>query len=441
MKNVTLFDFQKTGSSWLTKKAESGSNSILADEMGLGKTLQVLSYLENMKKKSNIKVLIVSPSSLVFNWKSEIEKYTDFSTEVLLWGEREKKIKSEKDIFLTSYGTLVRDYNRYLKDINFTDSIFDEAQNYKNEWTKTYRAVKMVSSHSKRAVALTGTPIENSPDNLTSIMKATGVVGSLQSSVLRRTKDEVENQLNLPELKYHYIPVDLHDSSKKLYNSMIDRYWRLYFTHEGLENKIESLKMAHAPMPDGLVSKSNQLGIQLHGMRMQLVEVLDDPQLLQRHLKLDEVPKSSKTEVLKDLLDIKLSQGKKVIVFSQFVRMIDLLEDSLNKSGIKALTITGKKNAYDRVGTVEEFNSNAENSVLLVSLKSGNVGLNITGADTIVFYDSWWNPATENQAIGRAWRIGQKNTINTYKIFTKGTIEESIIKSQDRKKKYYNILK
>lgn len=442
LKNVTLFKYQQTGVDWLSELASSNMNGILADEMGLGKTLQVLGYLENRRTKvSKFKVLIAAPAALVLNWQSEIEKYTNFTTDLLLWGGRKETLKtSDADILLTSYGTLTRDKDMYSAGNPFTDIILDEAQNYKNDWTKLYKMVSLVTKDTQ-SFALTGTPIENSPENLYNIMKATHILGVQSKVVLRRTKEMVKDELNIPSMKFSLVPVDLHSSSEKLYNSMIGEYWKLYFTHDGMEAKINSARMNHQPLPEGYIESSNRLGIRLHGMRMQLVELLDEPALLQRHLKLEKIPSSSKTEALNAMIKIKHSQGGKVIIFSQFVRMIELLQKQLPEKGIKCLSITGHQNAYDRVKIANQFNDESDDTqVLLVSMKAGGTGLNITGASTIIFYDSWWNPAVEEQAIGRSYRIGQKRHINVYKLYTRDTIEESILKSQKRKEKYYTEL-
>ena len=440
LKNVKLFNYQEKGANWLDTLASNHTNGILADEMGLGKTLQVLKYLEMKNSNSKIKVLIAAPASLVFNWKSEIKKYTNFTTEFMLWGSRKEKLATSKaDIFLTSYGTLTRDRVLYEDGNPYTDIILDEAQNYKNDWTKLYKVVRMITKDTQ-AFALTGTPIENSPDNLDNIMKATNIVGPLNKIILRRTKKDVKAELSIPSINYNLVPVELHSSSEELYRRMIGEYWKLYFTHDGMEENIKNSYVTHTKIPASYIEASNRLGIKLHGMRMQLVELLDDPYLLQRHLKLPVVPSSSKILVLNSMLDIKHDQHKKVIVFSQFVRMIELLQKRLNKQGVKTLSITGHQSAYDRVKIANEFNDSDDIQVLLVSMKAGGSGLNITSANTIVFYDSWWNPAVEQQAIGRSYRIGQKQHLNVYKLYTKDTIEESIIKSQKRKETYYEEL-
>ncbi|WP_294705667.1 DEAD/DEAH box helicase [uncultured Fusobacterium sp.] len=416
-----LRNYQREGVIWLKTLKKLGLGGILADDMGLGKTLQTIAYLvlERKEKPS----IIVAPKSLIYNWKNEFEKFApNVSVKVCIGSkkEREKIIKEleNDEILITTYGTLKNDIDFYNRE--FSNIILDEAQAIKNILGKISNIIKTLKGETK--IALTGTPIENNILELWNIFDFSfpGYLGShtsfknrfmnnlknlreiISPFILRRTKKEVLKEL--PEKIEKDILIDLDDKQKKLYLGYQEKY------RKEVEN-----------------DKSDTIKIFSYITRLR--QLCNHPKLF-----LDDYSGgSSKLEVLVELLETAKENGHRVLLFSQFTEMLDIIKKGL-KDKFTILYLDGKTSAKNRIDLVERFN-NGEGDIFIISLKAGGSGLNLVGADTVIHFDPWWNPSVENQATDRAHRLGQKNSVTVYRLITKGTIEEKInlIKSEKSK--------
>lgn len=438
-----LREYQKRGFLWLKTLKHNGFGGVLADDMGLGKTLQVIAFLLSeyleAKEGEGKRTLIVCPASLVFNWKNEIEKFAPGLSVQLVIGTmaQRKQLLSqlnERSIVVTSYDLLKRDLEAY-EGLTFDYQIIDEAQYIKNHNTQVAKAVKAVEAGFK--VALTGTPIENKLSELWSIFDylMPGFLYSYQRFkeemeqpvtqendeaaimrlqkmihpfVLRRLKKEV--LVDLPDKIEENRTVQLGEEQQKLYNANVQK---LKILLDGQSDE----EFKHAK-------------IQIFSELTKLRQICCDPGLLYEDYKAG----SEKLEACMELVRNAVDGGHKVLIFSQFTSMLDILNQRLEKEGISYYTLTGATPKEKRAQMVAAFNQD-DTSVFCISLKAGGTGLNLTAADMVIHYDPWWNVAVQNQATDRAHRIGQMNVVNVYKLIAKDTIEENIIKIQDLKKK------
>lgn len=412
-----LREYQLHGVCWLNTLKKLGLGGILADDMGLGKTLQTIAYLAIEKRE--LPTLIVAPKSLVYNWKSEFQKFAPHLEVKMCIGtksERGSMIKNLKsgEVIITTYGVLKNDIELYGElpfEKGFANIIIDEAQNIKNMMGKTAAAIKEIRGETK--IALTGTPIENNILELWSIFDFAfpGYLGkhttfkkryldnlkSLKSVVgpfiLRRTKGEVLKEL--PDKIEQDVVVELDSAQKKVYLAYLERYKRELAT-------------------DG------QDAIKILGYLTRLRQICNHPKLFVEDYK----GSSAKVEALLEILEEAKSGGHRVLLFSQFTEMLALIKESLDGK-FDYLYLDGKTEAKERLNLVDRFNS-GEGDLFIISLKAGGSGLNLTEADTVIHFDPWWNPSVENQATDRAHRMGQKNVVNVFRLITKGTIEEKI---------------
>lgn len=432
-----LRDYQMTGVKWMLMIAHLGFGGILADEMGLGKSLQTIVYIKHrLKEDPKRKFLIVVPTSLVYNWQNEWEKFAPhIHYEVIheTKEKRQKKLEHLEDcqVVITSYGTLRNDIDFY-RDICFDTCLIDEAQSIKNVGSETTMAVKQVVANTK--FALTGTPIENSVLELWSIFDylMPGFLGDLPSFkeryqiknleesaealdelrslispfILRRRKCDVLK--DLPAKIENNVYVELSDEQKALYVQTLE------------ETK---LKIEEAVADSGF--QKNQFLIL--SLLMKLRQICIDPRLL-----FEGGCIGSKMETVIDLVSQIKENGHKILLFSQFPSALKLLIPKLEKKGISYAYLDGQTKSKERMRLVENFQKNDE-TVFLISLKAGGTGLNLTSADVVIHLDPWWNPQVENQATDRSHRIGQKNVVEVIKLITKGTIEERIVELQRRK--------
>ena len=400
-----------------------GFGGILADDMGLGKTLQAISFLST-KLTDNKNVLILAPSSLVYNWQEEFAKFTPYLDVAVVYGSkstRDSLIAEQHQVMITSYTAFRQDVEEYER-LSFDYLILDEAQVMKNDQTKIAQHLRKFEV--KNTFALSGTPIENHLGELWSIFQIVlpGLLPSkkeflkmptdlvsryIQPFIMRRKKEDVLQEL--PELTEVVYRNDLVNSQKAIYLAQLQQMQErvLHATDEELNrNKIEILS--------GL---------------MRLRQICDTPALFLESYQGD----SGKLDSLRELLEQIHSSNHRVLIFSQFRGMLDLIEQELHHLGMKAFKITGSTPAKERQEMTMAFNG-GEKDAFLISLKAGGVGLNLTGADTVILVDLWWNPAVEAQAIGRAHRIGQERKVEVYRMITRGTIEEKIQELQDNKK-------
>lgn len=420
-----LRHYQKVGYQWFKSLSTYHLGGILADDMGLGKTVQAIAYL--LSEPQDAPSLIVVPSSVVYNWKNECQKFApDLTVEVMVGSPEERQAKfpgaTGKNIWITSYATLRQDIEWY-EDIDFQHLIIDEAQYIKNHQTKTFKAVQRIRAHKR--FALSGTPIENSVAELWSIFQVIlpGFLPTrkkfLQLShekmsritkpfILRRLKEDVLQEL--PE-KIETITVsELTEEQKKLYVGYLQRLQQE--TSEALEEG----------------SFQNQRMKILAGLT-RLRQICCHPSLFLENYEGD----SGKLAQLLELIDTSLENKKRLLIFSQFTSMHELIITQLERQGIDYFYLHGQTPSEERVEMSERFNQ-GEKEIFLISLRAGGTGLNLTGADTVILYDLWWNPAVEDQAMGRAHRYGQKNVVQVIRLITEGTIEEKIYELQQKKR-------
>ena len=440
----TLRSYQKEGVYWLRFLERGNFSGILADEMGLGKTLQTLVWLQlerNNKTARNKPSLIVCPTSLVDNWGEEAEKFTPNMRVLRLHGTDRhnhwEKI-AETDLVITSYALLRRDLDRYLKH-EFAIAVLDEAQHIKNHTTQNAKAVKKIRAIHK--AGLTGTPIENSVTDLWSIMDF------LMPSYLGNHKTFRENyeqpisqggpEADLAQLKLRrkLNPFLLRRLKKEVAKDLPDKIQRV--AHCTLS---KDQHMVYKELLENAKRKINDM-VDSQGFnksRMQILKTLLQLRQTCCHLDLLKLPNlqskypSAKMDLFFELVDEALEARHRILVFSQFTSMLGILRSELEERGMKYCYLDGA--TKNRQSIVKEFNTDRTIPLFLISLKAGGSGLNLTGADMVIHYDPWWNPAVEDQATDRAHRIGQKNTVYSVKLITKNTVEEKVLAMQQRKK-------
>ena len=435
---ANLREYQQFGLNWLNFLHEFSFSGILADDMGLGKTVQTLAFLQLLKHRGELNKpsLIVMPTSLIGNWKNEITKFTPDLTFLELYGvDRAKAFKDieNHDLILTTYQLAQRDEEKY-KDKRFGYIILDEAQKIKNPKTKMAIAIK--SFHSEYKLALSGTPIENHLGELWSIFDflMRGFLDNLKlfksfyqnpieqehdlkrrallnkkiaPFILRRTKEEVVKEL--PPKTEIIKRAKFDKKQAKLYENI--RVTMEQKVREAIAGK--GLSRSHITILDAL---------------LKLRQVCCDPSLLKLE-SAKKVKESAKLEMFLELIED--LEGRKVLVFSQFTSMLTILEKAIKKRKISYTKLTGA--TRKREEAIAKFTKGDAN-IFLISLKAGGVGLNLVEADTVIHYDPWWNPAVENQATDRAYRIGQDKAVFVYKLIVENSIEEQIIKLQEKKK-------
>jgi len=418
-----LRDYQKKGIQWLQMLHHYGFGGILADDMGLGKTLQTIAFLSS-QVQADTSVLILAPSGLIYNWADEFQKFApDLDVAVVhgLKSHRESILAENHQIYVTSYATFRQDSEIY-RNLSFDFLFLDEAQVMKNAQTKIAQSLRRFVVPS--VFALSGTPIENHLGELWSIfqivlpgllpakkefmkLSTERVTQFIKPFVMRRKKEEVLTEL--PDLIEVVYKNELEDQQKAIYLAQLQQ----------MQERL------------GQVSDSefqrNRVEI-LTGL-MRLRQICDTPALFME----DYQGESGKLDSLRDLLVQIAEGGHRVLIFSQFRGMLDRIEQELPDLGLTSFKITGSTPSQERQEMTKAFNQ-GERDVFLISLKAGGVGLNLTGADTVILVDLWWNPAVESQAIGRAHRMGQEQAVEVYRLVTRGTIEEKIQELQEKKK-------
>jgi len=436
---ATVRPYQVDGVYWLERLRKMYLNGILADDMGLGKTLQAIIAIIQSQEKISLPSIVICPTSLLYNWQEEIKKFNFKSQVVVVDGipNQRKKIISDikdKDIVITSYSLIQKDIDLY-KDYLFSYAILDEAQHIKNRQTRNAKSVKMLNATHK--MILTGTPIENSLDELWSLFDylMPGFLSTYDRFTERYVKViGITHTKNLEYLKRKVTPFilrrmkedvlkDLPPVSEIVYHcKLVGQQLELYRSY-ALSAKSELTK---------LVEKEGFDKIRIHVLATltRLKQICCHPAIFAKEKK--EVGDSAKYEMLLELVQNLIDANHKTVIFSQYTRMLQIIREDFEQKGIKFSYLDGT--SKNRLQIVNEFNENKEISVFLVSLKAGGTGLNIVGADSVIHYDMWWNPAVENQATDRVHRIGQKNNVSSYKLVTVDTIEEKIVEMQNRKK-------
>ena len=440
---ATLRDYQYDGFKWFKKLDFLGLSGILADDMGLGKTLQTIAFITSkIEEKKNIKTLIITPTSLVYNWLSEFGKFTteDFCT--LNIGsklDREKDLTDfmndkEKNVIITTYGLIKRDLELY-KKINFDYVIIDEAQNIKNSKSQITKCIKELKATNR--FALTGTPIENTTLELWSIFDflMPGYLGTESNFNTRFNKGLTENDYVLEELNRLINPFILRRLKKDVLDELPDKIIKeLYIPLNTKQKKAYGIYSKYVQSIMNKEDITDTTRTQVNSIEMlsyitKLRQLCLDPKIVLE----DYTGESSKIETLLELIDEKINNGSRILVFSQFTTVLKSIGAKLKNLAIEFSYIDGSVNINKRCDQIERFN-NEEASVFLISTKAGGTGLNLTSADIVIHFDPWWNPAVEDQATDRAYRIGQTKAVEVIKLIAKDTIEEKIVNLQNRKR-------
>lgn len=436
---ANLRPYQVTGYKWLKTLADNDLGGILADDMGLGKTLQSIVYIASECSRDKHKVnLIVCPTSLIYNWQDEIENFAPQLKALVVNGspsERHAAIERymDYDIIITSYPLIRRDIGLYEK-IEFDTVFIDEAQFIKNDSSLNAKSVKRLQA--KHRFALTGTPIENSLSELWSIFDfiMPEYMGSHAKFVELYEKPILkDDKAALNDLNQHIAPFILRRMKKDVLTELPDKYETKMLTDLTEQQKLVYLSYLesvrgeiHSDIEENGVEKSR---MKILAALTRLRQICCHPSTFLENYH----GGSGKLDLLMELIPEAIANDHRVLVFSQFTSMLKIIENELAELEIPYFYLEGSTPTEERSEYVKRFNS-GERKAFLISLKAGGTGLNLTGADTVIHYDPWWNPAVEEQATDRAYRIGQQNKVHVIKLITKGTIEEKIFKLQRRKK-------
>ncbi|HJL01020.1 MAG TPA: SNF2-related protein [Polyangiaceae bacterium LLY-WYZ-15_(1-7)] len=437
-----LRPYQKQGFSWLVFLHQKGMGGILADDMGLGKTLQTIALLLWAKSKHKRKLnLVIAPTSVVPNWEREIHKFAPSTFKAVVWqGPNrfdQRDALDDADVMITSYALLRRD-EELLAELDFRYAILDEAQHIKNPASQTAQAAKKLQSEHR--LALTGTPIENRLSEMWSIFDfvSPGLLGNLKKFeenvarpidrgdqetadrlrntikpfVLRRLKTDVAD--DLPEKIEQEIVVPMEEAQDGLYKQVLAQ------VRKNVLSEVEKKG----------ISKSQ---IQILAALTRLRQVACDPRLVKDFETADfSADDSGKLAALREIVENAKGGGHRVLIFSQFVTMLQHIRNALDEDGVSYEYLDGS--TKDRLERVERFNEDESIQAFLISLKAGGTGLNLTGADTVIHFDPWWNPAVEDQATDRAHRIGQTKVVNVYRLIARGSVEEKILELSAKKR-------
>lgn len=428
--NTLLREYQKDGYRWMKTLAFYGLGGILADDMGLGKTIQSISFIVSELdeiRTQKLPALIVCPSSLTYNWQSEFTKFAPEIQAVILDGNKSERMKKQNglkdiDVIIISYPLLRSDIKWYEQQ-KFHTVFYDEAQAFKNPITQTARSVKKIEANHR--FALTGTPVENSLEELWSIFHVVfpglfrglkdysrltkkDIAKRIRPFVLRRMKEDVLSEL--PEKREIIESAELLPPQKELYAAYLSK-----LRHDTLKHL------------DKNTLRKNRIKI-LAGLT-RLRQICCHPGLFVEGYQ----GTSAKFIQLMGILEESRLSGRRVLIFSQFTKMLELIGRELSAEGKSFFYLNGLTPSEERVGMCNRFNE-GERDLFLISLKAGGTGLNLTSADTVILYDTWWNPAVEEQAADRAHRMGQKNKVQVIKLISLGTIEEKMNELQEKKR-------
>lgn len=438
--DATLRGYQVEGVGWLERLRSMHLSGVLADDMGLGKTLQAIAGVTQFKKEHKSAIsIIICPTSLVYNWKEEFLKFNKTLRTLAVDGtptQRKRLLNDIKDfdVIITSYSLLQKDIEFY-KQIPFGYCILDEAQAIKNRGTRNAKSVKMLQATHR--LILTGTPIENSLEELWSLFDF--LMPGLLSSYDRFLEKYIRNPNtstgnNLDVLRRKISPFILRRMKKDVLSELPDVAEIVYRCHlsEVQQELYQSYAKSAREELSHLVKKEGFEKVQIHVLATltRLKQICCHPAIFAKEK--PEIGDSSKYDMLIELLQTLIEGGHKTVIFSQYTRMLSIMRHDLEKRGIRFEYLDGS--SKNRLSIVKKFNEDQNVPVFLVSLKAGGTGLNLVGADTVIHYDMWWNPAVENQATDRVHRIGQKKSVSSYKLVTANTIEEKILELQNRKR-------
>ena len=433
--DLILREYQKEGVEWLNLMKNYGFGCILADDMGLGKTLQIISFLDSVQPKGNS--IVVTPASLILNWESEINKFTDTLNYINVTGTskvRQNIIANLKgdEFIITSYDYLRKDFELY-QHINFEWIILDESQYIKNPRTQNSLTVKALNG--KHKIALTGTPIENSLSEIWSIFDFL-MPGYLYNYNYFKNNFEkdivVDNNIEKQDkLKQMIKPFMLRRNKKEVLKELPDKIEHLMeydFSEEEKQLYLGHLAMVNAELSEAIDAKKSDK-FQILSMLTKLRQICCEPRVLFDNIHVN----SSKLNGCLDIIENLRENNQKVLLFSSFTSVLTLIQQELIKRNISYYKLTGSTDKVERHNLVDKF-QNDSTSVFLISLKSGGTGLNLTSAQAVIHFDPWWNISAQNQATDRAYRIGQNNNVQVFKLVMKDSIEQKIVDMQQRKK-------
>ena len=437
---MKLRDYQQRGLEWMTSLDRMHMGGILADDMGLGKTVQVIALLTTRAEQGKTSI-VIAPTSLTYNWLSEIRHFAPELSAAVLSGTAEQRARliehirkhGDVNVIITSYPLIRRDID-LMKEMEFRFVILDEAQNIKNAGSMAAEAVKKLKADTR--FALTGTPMENGVGELWSLFdfvlpgylpaynvflhryqegeNADDLMRRIRPFLIRRLKQDVLDEL--PDKIEVVMTANMTDEQKTVYAAELER----------TKHRVERIMEA---------GEINRNRMEILSAITELREICCHPSLVLENYR----GSSGKTEMLMDILPRLIQEGRRILIFSQFTRMLKLLRRILEEKGIQLLYLDGDTHADERLRLTERFNG-GEGQVFLISLRAGGSGLNLTGADTVIHYDPWWNPATEDQATDRAHRIGQTKKVQVIRMVTAQTIEEQVAELGTRKKALFDRL-
>ncbi|WP_338951295.1 DEAD/DEAH box helicase [Fusobacterium nucleatum] len=437
--NATLRDYQKYGYKWLKYLTDNNLGACLADDMGLGKTLQAIVLIskihEEKKKKSEEKKkksMVIMPKSLIYNWENEIKRFSPKLKVGVYYGiNRDFSSLKKADVILTTYGTIRNDIENLLEQ-KFDLLVLDESQNIKNINSQTTKAVLLLNA--KKRVALSGTPIENNLLELYSLFRFLNP--EMFGSVQEFTNDYIvpiqkySDTSTIEELRKKIYPFLLRRVKKEVLADLPDKIEKLVYVDMNDEHRRfyeERRKYYYSLLEKNTSSQGNFDKFFVLQAINELRHIVSSPELESKKIV------SSKKEVLIENVIEAIENNHKVLVFVNYLSSIESICDSLKENKIKYLKMTGQ--TKDRQNLVDKFQNDSRYKVFVMTLKTGGVGLNLVSADTIFIYDPWWNTTVENQAIDRAYRLGQDKTVFAYKMIMRNTIEEKILKLQEMKNK------
>jgi hypothetical protein len=436
---ATLRPYQRQGLNWLHFLDQFNFGGCLADDMGLGKTLQILAFLLSLKSKGvSAANLVVVPTSLLFNWQEEIARFAPSLRVMTLYGTSRIKTLKELDsydVVLTSYGTLLSDI-ALLRNYTFQYVILDESQAIKNPESQRYRAVRLLQARNR--VVLTGTPLENSTYDLYGQLSfaCPGLLGNKRYFRDHYAKpiDQFKSSKRATELQRKISPFLLRRTKEQVAKELPEKTEMVLYCEMGKEQR--EVYAIHEREVREYISAQAEEEIPRNGMHVlrgltKLRQICNSPALLPEHEATSGSSDSAKLDVLLEQIESK-SPHHKILVFSQFVSMLTLIQKELTARGIKFSVLTGQ--TKNRAAAVAKFQEQEDVRVFLISLKAGGTGLNLTRADYVYLVDPWWNPATENQAIDRTYRIGQEKNVVAVRLICPNTVEEKIMKLQATKK-------
>lgn len=437
---ATLRPYQQSGFQWLVFLREAGWGGILADDMGLGKTVQTLAFFQHLKNNDpEARFLVVCPTTLMYNWEKEIQKFTPGLRHYIHHGPRRTAHSTPfgvHDIIITTYGTMRSDI-KLLREFRFEYVALDESQAIKNPQSQVAKAALLLNSGNR--IALSGTPVQNNTFDLYAQMNFLnpGMLGSREffmnefaTPIDKFQEDEVKQQLR--KLIYPFL---LRRTKEQVAKDLPEKTETILYCEMGHDQRriYDAYRNSYKDQILGLIDEKGIERSQMHILQglTKLRQICDSPAIL------NEAEKFGNHSIKLEELTREITENvghHKALVFSQFLGMLALIRHSLEKAGIPYVYFDGSTSSTDREKAIEEFQSNDECRVFLISLKAGGIGLNLTAADYVYIVDPWWNPAVEQQAIDRTHRIGQTKNIFAYRLICKDSIEEKMLQLQERKR-------